>query len=187
MKAIAVYCGAAMGNEAIYENATIKLAKWLVKNDYALVYGGGNFGLMGLLAKTVLQNGGTVYGVLPQELVERGTALESATNLEVVENMSIRKRRMIELSDACIALPGGPGTLEEISEAFSWARIGDNNNPCVLYNVADYYRPLEKMYDEMTAKGFLTKADREKLLFSESLTKIGQFIDGYVPPKIREY
>lgn len=187
MKAIAVYCGAAMGNNPIYEVATIKLAKWLVENDYALVYGGGKFGLMGVLAQTVLQNGGSVYGVLPQELAERGTALDGLTDLEVVENMSLRKRRMIELSDACIALPGGPGTLEEISEAFSWARIGDNDNPCILYSVADYYRPLEKMYDEMTEKGFLTKVDRDKLFFSDSLTEIGTFIEGYVPPKIRKY
>ncbi len=163
------------------------MAKWLVENDYALVYGGGKFGLMGILAKTVLQNGGQVYGVLPKELAARGTALENLTDLEVVDNMSIRKRRMIELSDACIALPGGPGTLEEISEAFSWARIGDNDNPCILYNVADYYRPLEKMYDEMTEQGFLTQTDREKLLFSDSLIEIGDFIKGYVPPKIRQY
>lgn len=94
---------------------------------------------------------------------------------------------MLELSDGCIALPGGPGTLEEIIEAFSWARLGDNNNPCVMYNVQGYYDDLKHMFDLMTDKGFLTRKDRSKLFFSNSLENIGTFMSCYIPPKIREY
>ncbi|WP_413627021.1 TIGR00730 family Rossman fold protein [Fructilactobacillus vespulae] len=187
MKSIAVYCGAASGNDIKYQEATKQLANWIVTNDYQLVYGGGGFGLMGLLAQTVLKLGGKVYGIMPKELFERGAAQTGLTDFEVVENMSIRKRRMLELSDACIALPGGPGTLEEISEAFSWARIGDNNNPCVLFNVFGYYDSLKDFFDEMTEKEFLTQHDRDKLLFSDSLITIDKFINSYIPPEVRKY
>lgn len=119
MKKIAVYCGAASGNDTRFQQATIELAHYLVENNFALVYGGGGVGLMGLLAKTVLQADGQVYGIMTKELVERGAALSELTNLQVVADMSERKQQMMDLSDGCIALPGGPGTLEEISQSFS--------------------------------------------------------------------
>lgn len=124
---------------------------------------------------------------MPKELVNRGASFDELTDLKIVSNMSIRKQQMLELSDGCIALPGGPGTLEEIIEAFSWARLGDNNNPCVLYNVKGYFNPLKDMFDSMTDKGFLTSEDREKLLFSYSLDDIYKFMGDYIPPKIRRY
>lgn len=187
MKSVAVYCGAAPGNDPAYQNATKKLAKWLVNHDLTLVYGGGGVGLMGLLASTVLELGGVVHGIMPKELVDRGASMDGLTSLEVVPNMDIRKQKMLAQSDGCIALPGGPGTLEEISEAFSWARIGDNDDPCVIYNVQGYYDPLKKMFDEMTEKEFLTVEDRKKLLFSDSLSEIYKFMTTYTAPKIRTY
>ncbi|MCH4009394.1 TIGR00730 family Rossman fold protein [Companilactobacillus sp.] len=187
MKDIAVYCGASEGKDEIYREAAIELAHWLVQNDLNLVYGGGGVGLMGILAKTVLDDGGKVYGIMPQELVDRGAAYEGLTELKVVEDMSERKRLMLEMSDASIALPGGPGTLEEIIEAFSWSRLGDNENPCVLYNVQGYYDYLKSMFNYMTDKGFLTKKDRSKLFFSDSLENIYTFMNSYIPPKIRQY
>ncbi|WP_338214437.1 TIGR00730 family Rossman fold protein [Companilactobacillus muriivasis] len=187
MKRIAVYCGASIGNDDIYKESSVKLADWLVENNLGLVYGGGGVGLMGALAQEVISKNGEVYGIMPQELVDRGAAFAGLTDLKIVENMSIRKQQMLELSDGCIALPGGPGTLEEIIEAFSWARLGDNDNPCVLYNVDGYFDPLKLMFDSMTDKGFLTKADREKLFFSDSLDDIYQFMGSYVPPMIRKY
>lgn len=187
MKRVAVYCGASAGNDRVYQKATIGLADWLVENDLELVYGGGGVGLMGLLAKEVLSSGGKVHGVMPQELVDRGAAFDGLTDLNVVTDISVRKQTMLELSDGCIALPGGPGTLEEIIDAFSWARLGNNPNPCVFYNVAGYYNPLKSMFDEMTDKNFLTAVDRKKLLFSDSLDEILNFMSSYVPPEIRTY
>ncbi|MCC7666932.1 TIGR00730 family Rossman fold protein [Liquorilactobacillus satsumensis] len=187
MKKIAVYCGASTGNDPVYQKATLKLGSYLANHDLELVYGGGGVGLMGLLANEVLNAGGKVHGVMPKELVARGAAFSKLTDLKVVENMALRKQTMLSLADACLALPGGPGTLEEIIEAFSWARLGDNPNPCVFYNVQGYYDPLKAMFDEMTAKDFLTVTDRKKLLFSDSLTEIFDFMAAYVPPEIRTY
>lgn len=190
MKKIAVYCGASTGHNPIYKRAATQLADWLVSRNVELVYGGGGVGLMGVISKRMLSRGGKVHGVMPKELVERVAELVELarlSDLTVVKNMSARKEEMMSLSDGCIALPGGPGTLEEMAQAFSWSLIGDNNNPCAFYNVNHYYDPLATMFDQMTINGFLSKADRNKLLFSDSLDEIHQFMANYVPPKIRKY
>ncbi len=190
MKKVAVYCGAATGNDPIYTQAAIKLGDWLVRHNLELVYGGGGIGLMGTISRRVMSQGGKVHGVMPKELVDRGAEsveLAKLSELTVVDNMSTRKEQMMALSDGCIALPGGVGTLEEMSQAFSWARLGNNPNPCVFYNVNRFYDPLEEMFDKMTATEFLTKADRAKLLFSDSLEEIHDFMENYVPPKVRTY
>ena len=170
MKRIAVYCGASKGNKSLHTDATVQLGTYLAEHNLELVYGGGK-----------------VHGVMPQELVDRGASLDRLTDLKVVDNMSTRKKTMLNDSDGCIALPGGPGTLEEIIEAFSWARLGDNDNPCVFYNVAGYYDSLRDMFDNMVQNGYLTQSDRSKLLFSDSLTEIFEFMENYIPPRIRQY
>ena len=187
MKRIAVYCGADTGNDQTHQAATIALAHYLVDHQLELVYGGGGVGLMGLLANEVLDAGGKVHGVMPKQLVDRSASFTRLTDLKIVPDMATRKATMLSLYDACIALPGGPGTLEEIIEAFSWARIGNNSNPCIFFNVNGYYDQLKTMFDDMTTKGFLTTEDRKKLLFSDALKEVFEFIDTYQPPKIRTY
>ncbi|HJG55859.1 MAG TPA: LOG family protein [Staphylococcus arlettae] len=95
--------------------------------------------------------------------------------------------KFIELGQACIALPGGPGTLEEITEVISWAGVGKNDSPCIFYNINSYYHPMENMYDDMVQNGFLTITDREKTLFSNSLDSIEEFISNYEKPVVRSY
>lgn len=187
MKRVAVYCGAASGNDAVYQKAAKDLGTWLVSHHLELVYGGGRYGLMGTVAQSVLDQGGRVHGVITQELAERGASYKEITQLDIVPNMSVRKNKMMTLTDGCIALPGGPGTLEEMAQAFSWARLGDYADPCVFYDVAGYYQPLANMFDQMTEKAFLTKEDRQKLLFSEDLDEIFNFMNHYMPPKVRTY
>lgn len=187
IKNIAVYCGASEGKIPEFKQQTIATGTWLAKQNIELVYGGGGVGLMGVLAKAVLESGGTVHGIIPQELFKRETAYKGLTQLEIVDNMSIRKARMIELADGCITLPGGPGTLEEASEAFSWALIGDNPTPVTFLNVNHYYDPLITMFDEMTANGFLSVNNREKLFFSDSLDEIYNFMVNYSTPEVRTY
>lgn len=190
MKRIAVYCGASSGNSPIYTDAAVKLGDWLVDHDLELIYGGGGVGLMGAISRQVLSCGGSVHGVMPKELVDRGAELvelAELSDLTVVKDMSERKQQMMALSDGCIALPGGVGTLEEIAQAFSWARLGNYEGPCIFYNVAGYYDPLATMFDDMAAKGFLSQEDRNKILFSDSLETIHSFMANYVPPKIRGY
>lgn len=184
---IAVYCGASLGHCEVYQQATIELAKWLVAQQHQLVYGGGRAGLMGLLADTVLSLGGDVIGVMPHFLQQRELAHQQLTELILVDTMAQRKAKMLQLSEACIALPGGPGTLEEISEVYSWARIGQNANPCILFNAKGFYDPLKLMYQTMCDAGFLTEQDFSKLLFSDNLTEIAQFINSYQPPTVRTY
>ena len=112
---ITVYCGASLGNDSTYQAAAKKLGKWIADGQHTLVYGGGKLGLMGVVADTVLAHQGKVIGIIPQFLQDREVAHPNLTKTVIVESMSERKNKMIELGDAYIALPGGPGTLEEIA------------------------------------------------------------------------
>ncbi|MEE6674246.1 TIGR00730 family Rossman fold protein [Pediococcus acidilactici] len=187
MRKIAVFCGAAEGESVRYSAAAQQLGQYLANHQIGLVYGGGKYGLMCQIATAVLNSGGYVEGIIPQNLADRGASYTAISHLEVVENMTVRKQRMMELADGFIALPGGPGTLEEIAEVYSWSLIGENAKPCVLYNVAHYYDALQEFYDHMVKNGFLAKPAREKLFFSDSLNEIFQFITNYNPPAIRRY
>ncbi len=182
---IAVYCGAATGNSAIYQKAAAELGQYLADHQLELVYGGGSVGLMAVLANAVIAAGGKVHGVMPKNLVARGAAANNITDITVVDNMATRKQKMLTMADGCIALPGGPGTLEEITEAYSWARIGDNNNPCVFYNINHYYDPLRAFFDQMVQQGFLSAEHRSKLLFAATLPAIFEFMKNYTPPTVR--
>lgn len=184
---IVVYCGANLGNENNYSHSAETLGKWIAKNNHQLVYGGGGVGLMKIIADSVLENQGAVTGVMPEFLVSRELAHKNLTDLILVESMSERKQKMIELGNVFIALPGGPGTLEEITEVVSWSRLGKNNSPCIFFNSNGYYDSIKHFYDEMVIKGFLDKLDRDKILFSDSINEIQIFIEDYVPPKIRTY
>ncbi|MDF7640851.1 TIGR00730 family Rossman fold protein [Bifidobacterium sp. ESL0784] len=184
---ITVYCGAASGDDSKYAAAAKRLGEWIAANDDELVYGGGGVGLMGVVAQAVLDGGGKVHGIMPQMLIDRNAAARGLTTMEVVDDMDERKRRMMELGDVLIAFPGGPGTLEEIAEAFSWARIGLNNKPCVLFDLDGYWRPLAQMYDTMVSAGFLTAVDRTKLLVTDSVDEITRWVTAYQPPKIRTF
>lgn len=184
---IIVYCGASSGNESQYDDNAIELGKWIAKKNYTLVYGGGNIGLMGTIANTVLEFGGNVIGVMPKFLADREISHPGLTEFIIVENMSERKNKILSIGDVCVALPGGPGTLEEIAEVISWSRIGQNNRPCILYNKSGYYDLLAGFFDNMVEKGFLTVADRERIAFAESLEHMEQVIVDFKPSGVREY
>lgn len=177
MVRIAVYCGASTGFDSKYAAKAEELASWMCVNNYDLVYGGGNRGLMAVIADTVLKNGGKVFGVIPKFLVEDEQAHPGLTSLKIVDNMDERKQEMMKLSDVCVALPGGPGTIEEISEAYSWNRVGQINNLCILLNQDGYYNSLREMYDQMVELGFLTKKHRDLLHFCESFSEIKNLIN----------
>ena len=124
---------------------------------------------------------------MPTFLSKRELAHHGLDELIIVQDMHERKRKMIDLADVFIALPGGPGTLEEISEVISWGRIGEHQNPCIFYNVDGYYDTLAEFFDQMVKTNFLTLEDRQKILFSNSLDDIEQFIINYKAPIIRTY
>ena len=184
---ITVYCGASLGNQPEYQQAAVALGRWIVQKQHTLIYGGGRAGLMGLLADTVLANGGKVIGIIPAFLQARELTHSDCTELIVVDSMAERKGCMLKLTDVCIALPGGPGTLEEITEVYSWTRLGKNPHPCILFNTNGLYEPLRAMYQRMVETDFLTETYFKKLLFSDNFTEIERFIAEYHPPEIRTY
>ena len=140
-----------------------------------------------LIADSVLENGGKVTGIITHFLSEREIAHDGITKLIKVDTMSERKKKMADLADIFIALPGGPGTLEEITEVVSWAVLALHPCPCIFFNYDNYYNHIRAFYDLMVEKGYMKKEAREKLCFADSFEEMEKFIATYVPPKAREY
>ena len=176
---IAVYCAASQSNDLTFDERTEELGNWIAKKNHTLVYGGGNTGLMGMIATSVMKSGGEVIGVMPQFFVEREIAKKDITKLHIVETMSQRKNKMIELSEVYIALLGGPGTLEEIAEVVSWVRVGQTNGICIFYNMEGYYDNLEAFFNHMVTTNLLSKKDRKQIYFVKSLEEIEKLIENY--------
>jgi hypothetical protein len=183
MNSICVFCGSSPGNDPAYAEAAQRLGRILAESDTTLVYGGGHVGLMGVVADAALEAGGEVIGVMPRSLVDREIGHTGLTKLHVVRSMHERKALMSELSDGFIALPGGNGTLEEFFEVLTWAQLGEHGKPCGLLNVAGYYDPLLKVFDQMVEKNFLGGAHRELVLVAEDPSSLLQRFEGYEPPK----
>ena len=175
---IAVYCAASQSS-LIFAEKTEELGLWIANMNHTLVYGGGNTGLMGIVATAVMQTGGQVIGVMPQFFVDREIAKKDITKLHIVETMSERKNKMIELSEVYIALPGGPGTLEEIAEVVSWVRVGQTNGICIFYNMEGYYDHLEAFFNHMVTTNLLSQEDRNQIYFAKSLQEIKTLIENY--------
>jgi uncharacterized protein (TIGR00730 family) len=165
---LAVYCGSAPGSDPAFAEATRATAAAMVRERIELVYGGGRLGLMGLIADSVLELGGEVYGVIPQALVDIEVAHPSVTELHIVETMHERKAKMTELADAFLALPGGVGTLDEFFEAWSWNALGYHKKPFCLLNVNGYWDGLIAFIDHATESGFMSAARRKQLLVADT-------------------
>jgi hypothetical protein len=174
---LAVYCGSAPGNDLVFAEAARATAAAMVRQGIQLVYGGGRLGLMGLIADSVLELGGEVYGVIPQALVDIEDAHPSVTELHVVETMHERKARMTELADAFLALPGGIGTLDEFFEAWSWNALGYHKKPFCLLNVEGFWDGLIEFIDHATAKGFLSPQRRRQLLVAATPDEALELLD----------
>ena len=164
---ICVFTGSRQGARSDYAEAARRLGKGLVERGYGLVYGGGNVGLMGVIADTVLEMNGHVTGVIPDVLVTKEVAHRGLTNLRVVNSMHERKAVMAELSGGFIAMPGGIGTMEELFEVLSWAQLGIHNKPCGLLNARGYYQPLSIFLDHAVTEDFLKPKHRALLLLED--------------------
>ncbi len=160
MKRLGVFCGSHAGRSEKYRTATAHFAREVVRRGITIVYGGGNVGLMGVLAETALAAGGQVVGVLPRFLQEREVGHAGLTELHLVDSMHERKARMAELSDAFVALPGGVGTLEEIFEVWTWSLLGLQAKACGLLAVGTYFDPLIAFLDRTVEEGFVSSAHR---------------------------
>lgn len=180
---IAVFCGSSSGNNIKYTNATKELGKFFVENNIEVVYGGGNVGLMGVIADSVMENGGKVYGVIPEKLQEKELAHKGITELHIVSNMHERKAMMADMADAFVVLPGGAGTLEEIFEVWTWAQLGFHNKPCAFLNVNGFYDKLFEMIEGMCDAKFLKQEYLDMLIQTDKQEELLKAIKEYVPPK----
>jgi hypothetical protein len=179
---ICVFCGSSFGKHKIYTDAAILLGETFVKHEIDLVYGGANVGLMGVLADVVLDNGGKVIGVIPKDFDEIELSHPGLTELHVVNSMHERKSLYEEISDGFIAMPGGPGTLEEICEVWTWGQIGFHRKPCGFYNVSGYFDHLLEFIDHMVMSGFMKPAYREMLQIENNPDKLIEAMNNYSPP-----
>jgi uncharacterized protein (TIGR00730 family) len=171
IRKICVYCGSGPGNAPAFTEAARTFGKLLAENRVVLVYGGGNIGLMGEIANSVLDNGGDVTGIIPQFLTRREIAIQRG-ELIVTRDMHERKQRMFDLADAFVALPGGVGTLEEVVEQMTWAQLGQHMKPIVLANIEGFWNPLCMLLDHMRATQFIRPGLSVNYLVAEDVEKI---------------
>lgn len=174
---ITVYLGANEGNDPVLRKAVQELGTWIGESGNVLIYGGSKTGLMGEIAKSVLEAGGNVIGVEPQFFMDEGLQYDGLTELIVTKDMSERKNKMIELGDAFIAFPGGTGTLEEITEVMSKVSLKQLQAPCILYNLNGYYNSLKALLYHMIEKGLSSKERQEGIYFAENLEHIKQVLN----------
>lgn len=173
---ITVYCGSSKGKDPRFADATYELGEWIGSHGHSLVYGGSSIGLMGIVARAVMEAGGRAYGVEPRFFVEAGVAQCDLTRLFVVESMAERKAKMIELGEVFVALPGGAGTLEEISEIMSLIRLGKTAAPCCFLNIGGYYDGLRGFMETMLDQGFISPDDFDRYLFPATVSEFGSIV-----------
>jgi uncharacterized protein (TIGR00730 family) len=169
LRHLCVFCGSNRGNNPAYETTAQQLGRELASRGITLVYGGGNVGLMGMLADATLQSGGKVIGVIPETLMAREVGHRGITELHVVKTMHERKAQMAELADGFIALPGGIGTFEEFFEVLTWAQLGIHNKPCALLNIAGFFNPLLQMVEHTVTEGFLRPSHRSHMVVASEI------------------
>ena len=155
IRRVCVYCGSGPGNDPAFADAAVALGRILARNGVGLVYGGGDVGLMGIVARAVLDGGGHVTGIIPDFLRRRENMIEDAQETLVVPDMHTRKQTMFDRSDAFVALPGGIGTLEELVEQMTWAQLGRHAKPILLVDVNGFWRPLLELLAHMRLHGFI--------------------------------
>ncbi len=187
MKRICVFCGSSPGSRPEYRAAAEDMGAELVRHNIGLVYGGGNVGLMGVLADAVLKAGGEAQGVIPEHLMAREVGHNGLTKLHVVRSMHERKALMADLSDAFVALPGGFGTLEEFCEVVTWTQLGLHAKPCGILNVLGYYTPLLAMFDHAVEERFLKTENRGLVLARDSVVGLLQALAEWRPVRVEKW
>lgn len=172
IRKICVYCGSGPGTDPAFIESARAFGAILAKNGVGLVFGGGSVGMMGAIAKSVLDHGGTVTGVIPEFLVAREHAMRGADNLIVTRDMHERKRKMFEMADAFVAMPGGIGTLEEIVEQITWVQLGRHRKPILLANIKRFWEPLCALIDHMKSLEFIRGDLHFDLLVADTVESI---------------
>ena len=178
---LCVFCGSAHGARPSYTRAAEDLADELARRGTRLVYGGGNVGLMGVIADAALSRGVHVTGVIPQGLADKELAHHGVSDLRIVDSMHARKALMAELSDGFVAMPGGIGTFEEWFEMLTWGQLGIHRKPCALLDVDGYYGDLLALLDRSVVEGFLKPKHRAKVLVANDAAALLDTMEGWQP------
>lgn len=187
LKKICVFCGSSEGNDLAITDAAEAVGKLFAKRDIALVYGAAKIGVMGILAKNVLDNGGQVVGVIPGFLKKKEVVHLGLTKLITTENMHERKLRMQEESDGFIALPGGMGTLEELFEILTWQQLGLHQKPIGLLNINGFYNDLISLLETMVRKGFLSMEHYNLLQVDSDTKALLEKMEAFKSPRIPKW
>lgn len=174
---IAVYCGSINGKDPTYREGAIALGTWIAEQGHELVFGGSDAGLMSAVCNAALDHGGKVYGVSPDIPFIRKQLHPGLTEVYLTSTMAERKSKMMELSDAYVALPGGIGTLDEITEVICLGRIGVEKKPCVMLNINGYYEPYRAVVEKMIEEEFVKREEMKHLLISDDMAEIGRFLE----------
>ncbi len=169
---VCVYCGSASGGDPAFEAAARTLGRALAVENIGLVYGGGGRGLMGVLARSVLEAGGRVTGIIPDFLTDTDAALREAQEHVVVPDMHTRKRLMFERADGFVALPGGIGTLEELVEQMTWVQLARHSKPVLVADVGGFWRPLLALLEHMRERGFISASTEVRYLVAEKIEDV---------------
>lgn len=187
MKSVCVFCGSSFGSDPQFIESAKAVGKLLAENNITLIYGGANVGLMGAVADSALEYGGRVIGVLPKFLRGKEIAHAHLTELILCESMHERKTKMFELSEGFIALPGGFGTLEEISEILTWQQLGLHQYPIVFLNVNGFYSHLDNLFGEMESKKLLKPENRSMALFHNDISTLLNVMKDYQAPEVTKW
>jgi uncharacterized protein (TIGR00730 family) len=169
---ICVYCGSGAGTDPAFVEAATAFGTAMAEAGIGLVYGGGDVGMMGAVADAVRDNGGSVTGIIPQFLLKKERAGYNGEGLIVTADMHERKRKMFEMADAFVAMPGGVGTLEELVEQLTWAQLGRHKKPILIANINGFWQPLCALLDHMTALDFIRPGMDFKLLVADTVADI---------------
>jgi uncharacterized protein (TIGR00730 family) len=187
LKRVSVFCGSSPGASSIYTDEAERLGIQLAKEGITLVYGGARVGIMGTVANAALQAGGDVIGVIPKMLMTREIAHTELTELIVVNTMHERKAKMEELSDGFIALPGGPGTMEEFFEVYTWAQLGEHQKPIGMLNSNNYYDKLLTFFDHMIEEQFLKPEYQSMIIVERDPHQLIEKFRLYEPPQLTKW
>lgn len=181
METICIFAGSSVGNRKIYTETAKDLATSIINHGYKIVFGGGNVGLMGILADAALDAGGHITGIITEQLNGVEVGHKGLSELVIVETMHDRKKEMAQRSDAVVCLPGGVGTWEEFFESLTWNQLGLQSKPIILLNLDDYYALLSEFVEHSVAEGFLPRSTANELVFVNSIAEAIEQLQQYVP------
>ena len=178
IRSLCVFCGSSFGSSSAYRDKTIELGRYLAEKDITLIYGGGGVGLMGVLAGTVIDSGGRAVGVIPELINGKVEHIEGVETI-ITDDMHSRKQKMYELSDAFAALPGGIGTVEELSEVFTWQQLGYHSKAVSLYNINNFYDGFIEFLGTACIEGFLKEVHRSRLIVEDNPRKLLHSLENF--------